>query len=101
MRYVNDAWEEDLKNMVIQVHGKESSSLPASSCILIVLRFLFSPMQISDPLRTELAIFEALTDLRRGIAGCGLCKDDDLRKVDCVLKCSEGAGAVLLSPEDL
>jgi hypothetical protein len=32
------------KEMVIQVHGKDSGSLPASSCISIVLRFLFSPV---------------------------------------------------------
>ena len=94
MRYVNDAWEEDLKKMVIKVHAKESRSLPALSRILIALRFLFSPMRISD---SELAMFEVFN---RGIIGCDLCKEDNLRKADCVLKRSEGGGAVL-SREDL
>jgi hypothetical protein len=62
--------------MVIIVHGKESSSLPASSRILTELRFLFSPKRISD---SELATFEAFN---RGIVGCDLCKDDNLRKAD-------------------
>ena len=82
--------------MVIIVHGKKSSSLPVSSHVLIVLRFLFSPMRISD---SKLVVFEALMDFKRGIVSCDLCKDDTLRKVDCVLKRSEGGAG--LSPEDL
>jgi len=58
-------------------------------------------MRISDSLRAEVASrFEALMDVKRGIAGCDLCEDVDLRKADCALKRSEGGGAGL-SPEDL
>jgi hypothetical protein len=39
-------------------------------------------------------------DFKRGIVGCELCKNDNPRKADCVLKRSEGGGAGL-SPEDL
>ena len=78
--------------MVIQVQGKESSSLPASSGVLVVLRFRFSLMRISDSFRAELAMFKALTDFGRGTAGCDLC-EADLRKADCALKHSAGGGA--------
>ena len=79
--------------MVIIVHDKESSSSPVSSRILIALRFLFSPMRVSD---SELAMFEGF---KSGIVGCDLCKDDNPRKADCVLKRSQGGAG--LSPEDL
>lgn len=79
---------------VIIVHGKKSSSLLASSRILIVLRFLFSPRRLSD---SGLAMFEAF---KRGIVSCDFCKDDNLRKADCVLKRSE-EGSAGLSLEDL
>lgn len=48
---------------------------------------------------SKLVIFEALMDFKRGIVGCGLCKDDNLCKADCVLKFSEGG--IGLSSENL